>query len=52
MSIRYNPDEEEREVFERYLERNGINDEREIQEAWQDFCDDLEDGDFRSGRTW
>ena len=52
MSTRYYPNEEEREIFERYLERNGIDKEREIQEAWQDFCDDLEDEDFRSGRTW
>lgn len=50
--LRYIPDENEREVFERYLERNGIEDDREIQEAWDDFRDDLEDGHFRSGRNW
>lgn len=48
----YIPNEEEREVFERYLDRNGIEDEREVQRAWSDFRDDLDDGDFRSGRQW
>lgn len=28
----YYPDEEERKAFERYLEREGIEDEREVQE--------------------
>ncbi len=49
---RYYPDEEEREAFERYLDRNGIEDDREIQEAWRDFCDELEDRNFNSGRQW
>lgn len=48
----YVPDEEERQVFERYLEKNGIEDDREIQEAWKDFREDLEDGRFESGRQW
>ena len=48
----YYPDEEEREVFERYLEREGIEDDREIQEAWRDFRDELEDSGYRSGRNW
>lgn len=48
----YYPDEEERAAFERYLERNGIEDNREIQEAWRDFCDELEDRNFKSGRQW
>ena len=42
--MRYVPNEREREIFERYLERNGVEDDREIQEAWRDYCDDLEDG--------
>lgn len=48
----YVPDEEEREFFERYLERNGIEDDREVQEAWNDFRDDLINGSFESGRDW
>lgn len=48
----YVPDEDEREAFERYLDRNGIEDEREVQEAWRDFRDDLECGYFESGRDW
>lgn len=48
----YYPNEEEREVFERYLERNSIEDEREIQEAWNDFREELNDRDFNSGRQW
>lgn len=48
----YVPDEEEREFFERYLERNGIEDDREVQEAWNDFRDDLNNGSFESGRDW
>lgn len=28
-----------REFFERYLERNGIEDDREVQEAWNDGCE-------------
>lgn len=48
----YYPDKEERELFERYLEMNGIEDDRDVQEAWRDFCEDLEDGDFHSGRYW
>ncbi|MBS6954273.1 MAG: hypothetical protein KH230_13730 [Enterocloster asparagiformis] len=48
----YLPDEDERKAFERYLERNGIEDEREVQEAWRDFRYDLEDGKFTSGRSW
>lgn len=46
----YNPNEEEREVFERYLERNDIEDDREIQEAWNDFRKDLDSREFNSGR--
>ena len=42
----YVPDEQEREIFERYLDRNGIEDDREIQEAWRDFCDELDVGLF------
>lgn len=49
---RYYPNEEERDVFERYLDRNGIEDDREIEEAWKDFRDELEDGSFNSGRQW
>lgn len=48
----YNPNEEEREVFERYLERNDIEYDREIQEAWNDFRDDLDSRNFNSGRQW
>ena len=48
----YYPDEEERQIFERYLERNGIENEREIQDAWNDFRDELEDSHFCSGRIW
>lgn len=48
----YYPDEEERRAFERYLEREGIEDEREVQDAWNDFRDELEDGNYRSGRNW
>lgn len=48
----YYPNEEEREVFERYLERNGIEDDREIQEAWNDFREDLGSREFKSGRQW
>lgn len=48
----YYPDKEERQVFERYLEREGIEDEREVQAAWNDFRDELEDGSYRSGRNW
>lgn len=49
---RYATNESEREAFERYLERNGIDDDREVQEAWRDFRDELEDRNFRSGRQW
>lgn len=48
----YYPDEEERQAFERYLEREGIEDEREVQDAWNDFRDELEDRNYRSGRNW
>ena len=48
----YYPNEEEREVFERYLERNCIEDDREVQEAWNDFREDLNDRSFSSGRQW
>ncbi len=48
----YVPNEQEREVFERYLERNGLDDDREIQEAWRDYCDELEDRHFNSRREW
>lgn len=48
----YIPNEEEREIFERYLEREGIEDDQEIQEAWADFRDELEDKYFYSGRQW
>ena len=48
----YIPNEEDREILERYLEREGIEDDREIQEAWADFRDELEDMNFRSGREW
>ena len=48
--MRYIPDEQEREIFERYLEREGIEDDREIQEAWRDFCDEMDDRHFDSGR--
>lgn len=34
--------------FERYLEREGIEDDREIQEAWIDFIYELEDRYFHS----
>ena len=50
--MRYIPNEEEREVFERYLEKYGIEDDKEIQEAWRDFVDELEDRHFNSGRRW
>lgn len=52
MMGKYYPDEEERAAFERYIERNGIEDDREIQEAWRDFVDELEDRSFKSGRQW
>lgn len=42
--MRYVPNDEERERFELYLERNGIEDDKEIQDAWQEYCDELEDG--------
>lgn len=48
----YYPNEEEREVFERYLERNGIDDDREVQEAWNDFREDLNNMSSKSGRQW
>lgn len=48
----YIPDEEEREAFESYLERNGIENDREIQDAWNDFRDELEDRNFHSGRQF
>ncbi len=48
----YIPNEEEREIFERYLEREGIEDDREIQEAWADFRDELEDRYSYSEREW
>ena len=48
----YVPDEQEREIFERYLERNGIEDDREVQEAWRDFCDEMNDWHYKSGRRW
>ena len=49
----YVPDEDEREIFERYIEREGLKFDSEIQEAWRDFCDDLDsDRDFNSGRRW
>ena len=48
----YIPNEEEQEIFEHYLEREGIEDDREIQEAWADFRDELEDRYFYSGRQW
>lgn len=52
MMGKYYPDEEERATFERYIERNRIEDDREIQEAWRDFVDELEDRSFKSGRQW
>ena len=48
----YIPNEQEREIFENFLERNGIEDDREVQEAWSDFCDELEDSHFKSYRNW
>jgi len=47
----YVPSEEEREIFERYIEKEGLRSDREIQEAWHDFCDELEDYHFRSRRS-
>lgn len=47
----YVPSEEEREIFERHIEKEGLRSDREIQEAWHDFCDELEDYHFRSRRT-
>lgn len=44
---RYYPNEEERLMFERYLDQNGIEDEWEIQEAWRDFCDEIEHVKFK-----
>mgnify|MGYP000879912183 FL=1 len=49
---RYIPDNEDMEVFERYLDRHGIENDRDIQEAWNDFRNDLEDNRFESGRKW
>lgn len=48
----YIPNEEERYIFQQYLERNGIEDDREIQEAWADFRDELDGMHFHSGREW
>lgn len=48
----YVPNDEERDAFERYLDREGIEDDRDVQAAWHDFCDELEDSSFRSGRSW
>lgn len=48
--MRYVPDEREREMFERYIEREGLESEREIQEAWCDYCDELDDRYFGSER--
>ena len=48
----YVPNEEERKIFEKYLEREGIEDDREIQEAWNDFREELGDRYYNSGRNW
>lgn len=48
----YVPNQEERDAFERYLDKMGIEDDREVQAAWRDFCDELEDRHFNSGREW
>ena len=48
----YIPNEEEREIFERHLEREGVEDDQEIQEAWADFRDELEDRYSYSKREW
>lgn len=48
----YVPNEQERAFFERFLEANGIEEDREIQEAWRDYCDELDDRNFNSGRQW
>ena len=47
----YIPDEQERERFERYLELNGIVNEKEIQEAWNDYRNSLEDMHFNNNNN-
>lgn len=39
--MRYIPNDEERDSFERYLEREGIEDDKDIQKEWKDFREEL-----------
>lgn len=45
----YYPGESERMIFDRYIERNEINDDKAIREEWYEFLDELADREREDG---
>lgn len=45
----YYPDESERMMFDRYIERNEIDDDSAIRKEWYEFLDELADREREDG---